>query len=179
MSVVASRTMYAGAVIVMFFAMVILNLLASSSCTQLMKSIGDKEKLLGKLEESYQRESAKWDEMITPERLEHHLVKHGLSMHYAKPAQTIRMRHDGTPYPGQLSLVKAEARVNSRSVALAGTGVRPAAPVATVRTATAAIRPVSAARPAPVRTTPVRTTPVRATAVAAKKRNAATSARRR
>ena len=42
MSVMASRSMHVGGVLVMFFVMVIVNLLASSSCTQLMKSIGER-----------------------------------------------------------------------------------------------------------------------------------------
>ena len=61
MSVMASRSMHIGAVLVMFFVMVILNLLASSSCTQIMKSIGEKERTLAKLEDERMRESARWD----------------------------------------------------------------------------------------------------------------------
>lgn len=150
MSVIAERAMHVGAVIVMLFVMVILNMLASSSCTQLEKSIGAKEKMLEKLEESRLRESLKWDEMITPERLERHLVKHGLSMHLAKPAQNVRMRADGTPYPGQLSIVKADARVQSRAYAMAG--VRAPTPVRTpvATRATAAARVAAAPRVAPV-----------------------------
>lgn len=146
MSVITERAMHVGGVIVMLFAMVILNRLADSSCTQLMKSIGEKERTLAKLEEARQRESANWESMITPDKLERHLVKHGLSMHYAKPAQTVRMRSDGTPYPGQLSVVKADARVRSREFAMASnstpapTALRAAAqgtraPVAPVRRA--------------------------------------------
>lgn len=172
MSVVAERALHVGAVIVMLFVMVILNFLASSSCDQLMKSIGDKERMLSKLEESRQRESAKWEEMITPDRLERHLVKHGLSMRYWKAAQTVRMRSDGTPYPGQLSLVKAEARVQSRAVALASN--RPASsPVArsTVASASRPTAPSSARRRAP--------TPSSASAVKRRSSASAASSRRR
>ena len=42
MSVVASNTMHFGAIIVILSVMVILNLLAGSSCSQLMKTIGEK-----------------------------------------------------------------------------------------------------------------------------------------
>ncbi|MGN0854957.1 MAG: hypothetical protein ACI4R9_05495 [Kiritimatiellia bacterium] len=148
MSVVAERAFHVAAVIVMLFVMVILNFLASSSCDQLMKSIGDKERTLGKLEESRQRESAKWEEMIAPDRLERHLVRHGLSMRYPKAAQTIRMRADGTPYPGQLSLVKADARVQSRSVALASNRPAPRATAASVRPVSAPARRREPAVPA-------------------------------
>ena len=80
MSVVASNTMHFGAVIVILSVMVILNLLASSSCTQLMKTIGEKERELVKLEDSKMRESTRWEEMKTPERVEESLRAHGLAM---------------------------------------------------------------------------------------------------
>ncbi len=49
MSVIAERAMYVGAVIVMLFVMVIINQLTASSCDQLMRSIGEKEKTLARL----------------------------------------------------------------------------------------------------------------------------------
>ena len=60
MSVVASNTMHFGALIVVFSVMVIVNLLASSSCSQLMKAIGEKERQLVKLEDAKARESTRW-----------------------------------------------------------------------------------------------------------------------
>lgn len=111
MSVVASNTMYLGSVVVMLFVVVIINLLASSSCQQLMKSIGEKERLLKKLEEERVRESARWDGMKTPEKLESALLQHGLAMRYPKPDQVVRMKIDGSPYPGQLSVQKRGVRV--------------------------------------------------------------------
>ena len=77
MSVMATRSMHVGAVMVMFFVMVILNLLASSSCTQILKSIGEKERLLTKLEDERMRESARWDAMKTADNIDRALLKFG------------------------------------------------------------------------------------------------------
>lgn len=116
MSVVASNTMHFGAVIVMLFIMVFVNFLASSSCQQLLKSIGEKERQLAKLEEERVRESARWEEMKTPERLESALLRHGLAMRYPRPDQVVRMKANGKPYPGQLSVAKAGQRNGVASV---------------------------------------------------------------
>ena len=85
MSVMAGRSVQIGAVMVMAFAMVILNMLASSSCKQLSKTISEKERQLAKLENDQKREQERWDEMKTSERLEAALLKHGLAMRYSKP----------------------------------------------------------------------------------------------
>ena len=110
MSVVASNTMHFGAVIVILSVMVILNLLAGSSCTQLMKTIGEKERELVKLEDSKMRESTRWEEMKTPERVEEALRAHGLAMATPRACQVVRMRADGTPFPGQLSVLRSRQR---------------------------------------------------------------------
>jgi len=110
MSVVATNTMRFGAIIIFFFVMVILNLLSSSSCTQLLKTKGNLEQELAKLEDSCMRESSRWAEMMTPERIEAALVRHGLLMHTPKPEQAVRMRENGTPYAGQLSVTRARQR---------------------------------------------------------------------
>ena len=122
MSVVATNTMRFGAIIVFFFVMVILNLLSASSCTQLLKTKGQLELELAKLEDSRMRESTRWEEMKTPERIESALIRHGLSMRPPRPEQTVRMRSDGTPYAGQLSLAKARQRAARTSVASLPTG---------------------------------------------------------
>lgn len=110
MSVVASNTMRFGAVILTAVVMVFVNFLASSSSQHLMASIGEKERLLVKLEEERVRESARWDEMKTPEKIESALLRHGLAMRYPKPDQIVRMKADGRPYPGQLSVERAKRR---------------------------------------------------------------------
>lgn len=110
MSVVATNTMRFGAIIVFFFVMVILNLLSSSSCTQLLKTQGELERELVRLEDARMRESTRWEEMKTPERVEVALLRHGLAMHPPRPEQTVQMKSDGTPYPGQISLARARQR---------------------------------------------------------------------
>lgn len=120
MSVMASRSMHIGAVMVMFFVMVILNLLASSSCTQILKSIGEKERTLAKLEDERMRESARWDAMKTADNMDRALLKFGLSMRYAKAEQIVRMDSAGRPKPGQLAV--ARARKNSANYRTASAG---------------------------------------------------------
>ena len=115
LSVVTVHFMHMGAVLVTLFAMVILNMLANSRCAQLENSIGAKNKELKKLDEEYERQDVRWRELQTSDNLEQALVRHGLSMHYPNPSQTIRMQKDGRPYPGQLSVAKAEARARSRA----------------------------------------------------------------
>ena len=107
MSVMASRSMHVGGVLMMFFVMVIVNLLASSSCNQLMKSIGEKERQLAKLENDRARESARWDAMKTSENLDRALLK------YPRADQIVRMDAKGQPKPGQLSVARASARRSS------------------------------------------------------------------
>ena len=113
MSVMASRSMHVGGVLVMFFVMVIVNLLASSSCNQLMKSIGEKERQLLKLEEDCERECANWDAMKTCENLDKALLKFGLSMRYTHSDQVVYMASRGRPKPGQVSVARVAARRSS------------------------------------------------------------------
>ena len=110
MSVVATNTMRFGAIIVFFFVMVILNLLSSSSCTQLLKVKGELEREIVKLDDARMRESTRWEEMKTPERVEEALLKHGLAMKLPRADQTVRLRPNGQPLAGQLSVSKAKIR---------------------------------------------------------------------
>jgi hypothetical protein len=122
MSVVTVHFMHMGAVLLMLFVMVIVNLLASSSCKQLENVCRAREAELKKLEDEHERESARWAEMTTSENLEKALLANGLSMHPPKAAQIVRMRRDGTPHPAQLSLAKAEQRARAASTASASYG---------------------------------------------------------
>lgn len=110
MSVIAGRSMQIAAVMLILFVMVIVNQLASSNCDQLTKVIREKERQLAKLEDERSRESARWEEMKTPEKLESALMRHGLSMRYPKADQVVRMKSDGRPYPGQVSVARAQQR---------------------------------------------------------------------
>ena len=64
MSVMAGRTVQIGAVMVMAFAIVILNMLATSSCKHLEKEIRIKERQLAKLDDEKEREGARWNDII-------------------------------------------------------------------------------------------------------------------
>ena len=90
MSVIAQGSTMLCAVIVMLFVMVVVNLLADSSCSQLMKSIGAKEAQLN---------------------------RHGLAMRYANAAQNIRMNAAGKPEPGQFAVSRMEQRSHSNTAA--------------------------------------------------------------
>ena len=117
MSVVAANTMRFGAIIVLFFLMVILNILSASSCTQLMKQKGELEREIVRLEDSRMRESTRWEEMKTPEKVEMALLRHGLAMKLPRPDQNVILMTDGTPRPGQISIAKAKARIGVATVA--------------------------------------------------------------
>ena len=113
MSVIATNTMRFGAIIVFFFVMVILNILSSSSCTQLLNEKGQKERELAKLEESHRRESTRWEEMKTPEKIEAALFRHGLKMSTPRADQCIRLNAHGVPYPNQLALTRLRQRAGT------------------------------------------------------------------
>jgi len=124
-SVVAGRTMQLAAVLVMAFAMAILNRLASSSCKQLTATIREKERQLARLEDEKSRESARWEAMKTSDKLEAALLRNGLKMDYADPVtQVVRLRKDGRPYEGQKSVARAAQR--NRTMA-ASASYRPSA----------------------------------------------------
>ncbi len=110
MSVVTERFMHMGVVIFMLFAMVILNLVASANCTELERAYIAKGEKLKKLEDELQRETARWEEMKTNERINAALKKHGLAMNYPSASQTIRMGKNGQPIRGQVSVAKLEQR---------------------------------------------------------------------
>lgn len=117
MSVIATNTMRFGAIIVFFFVMVILNILSSSSCTQLLNEKGLKERELAKLEESHRRESTRWEEMKTPEKIEAALFRHGLRMSTPRADQCIRLNERGVPYPNQLALTRLRQRSSASATA--------------------------------------------------------------
>ncbi len=117
MSVMFTHSMNVVVVIMMLFVMVIVNLLASSSCDQLMKSIGEKERQLLKLEDEHVRESARWEGMLTARNIERALASRGMAMHTPRAAQIVRMGPDGQPTPGQFSVARAEQRAKTRMTA--------------------------------------------------------------
>ena len=132
-SVVMTNTMRVGAVLGMLFVMSSINLLASSSCQQLLKAIGEDERELARLEDARQREASRWEEMKTPEKIEQALLRHGLSMRAARADQEVHMKSNGEPYPGQISVARARQRqMNVASVGVGG-GARTSTKRAAVR----------------------------------------------
>ncbi len=118
MSVTVGRTVQIGAVMVMAFAVVIVYMLANSSCKHLENRIEEKKNLIKALEDEKERESGCWAAMTTPSKLDEALLKHGLSMHSAKPGiQLVRLNSKGQLYPAQLSVAKAKERNRASDVA--------------------------------------------------------------
>ena len=117
MSVIAANSMRFGTIILFFFVMVILHVLSSSSCAQLVNEKGQKERALAKLEESYRRESTRWEEMKTPEKVEAALFRHGLRMSTPRADQCIRLNARGVPYPNQLALTRLRQRAATAATA--------------------------------------------------------------
>jgi len=116
----ASRSMHLGAVIVMLFVMVIVNLLASSRCDQMMKTIGEKENLLAKLTRDCERECGRWDQINTPDNLDRILPKLGMSMKYPRAEQIVHMDSKGCVVRGQISVARAERRQSAGKLVSSG-----------------------------------------------------------
>jgi len=110
MSVNAAIATHFGAVLAFFFIMVILNLLASSSCQQLSKSIGECRKTLARLEGDRNREMTNWESMKTPEKVAAALRGHGLAMNPPRAEQNVHLDASGRLYPGQYSVSMAQRR---------------------------------------------------------------------
>lgn len=113
MNVMTGRTFHVAGIIVTLMVAVVMNLVAESRCKQVQDSIGEKEKLLVRLEQDRQRESAAWEQMTTATSLEHALVRHGLNMRYPKSEQVIRMDASGSPRYGQRSVELAKNRLSA------------------------------------------------------------------
>lgn len=113
MNVMTGRTFHVAGIILTLLVAVVMNLVAESRCTQVRDSIGEKEKLLARLEQDRQRESAAWEQMTTASSLERALVRHGLNMRFPKSEQVIRMDASGTPRYGQRSVELAKNRLSA------------------------------------------------------------------
>lgn len=103
-----------GSVLLAVFVMVIVNLLASSSCQQLSKSIGENEKALSRLEDTYNRETTRWEAMKTTDKIEAALLRRGLSMKPPHARQNVIMRADGR-LGSQYSVAVANRRNGGRA----------------------------------------------------------------
>lgn len=117
MSVNVAIGTHFGAIIAVLFVMVIVNVLASSNCQQIMKRIGEQERELARLEDARNREATRWEQMKTPYKVEKALLAHGLSMKPPRVDQNVHIDTNGRLYPGQLSVARAKERSTNTGVA--------------------------------------------------------------
>ena len=106
----ALNTMHLAALVVSAFIMLMAYWWLDTHCSAIAQEIGAAEKGLARLDAELERETMKWNEMKTPERLEMALAQHGLDMHNPAPEQVIKMRPDGRVAPRQMSVVRAQRR---------------------------------------------------------------------
>ena len=109
------NTMHIAAIVLSLFIMLMAYWVLDSRCGAIGQEIGAAEKALAKLDGELERETMKWNEMKTPERLEIALKKHGLNMNNPAPDQVIKMMPNGKMAPRQISVVRAQRR-NAGSV---------------------------------------------------------------
>lgn len=117
MSRVSVHTMHIGAVMITFFAMVVLNLMASSSCSHLSKTIADKENVLKQKRAELNRNVIRWEAAKSSSNLERALVKRGMAMYYPKPSQIVRMDENGRILPSQTSVAVLRRKMQDRATA--------------------------------------------------------------
>ena len=84
--------------------------LFDSRCSAIQREIGKAEKVLAALEADCVRETARWDEMKTPEKLAECLTRFGLEMKTQRQDQIVRMNRDGRPAPNQIAVTRARMR---------------------------------------------------------------------
>lgn len=110
-----------------------------SRCGAIAQEIADSERRLSQLDGELERETMRWNEMTTPEKLEAALAKHGLDMHLPQPDQVINVKHDGRISPRQMSVVRAKRR-NGGDISRTAQGVSPRRAITSRRSSGKAIR---------------------------------------
>ena len=98
------------ALIVSAFFMLMIYWSLDARCTSIQREIGVAEKKLKALESELGRETARWNELKTRERLDEKITRFGLAMQNPLPDQVIRMTASGKPAPGQMAVARAKAR---------------------------------------------------------------------
>ena len=117
----AVRSVQAAVLILSAFTMMMAYLSKDQCCASISQEISKAESELKKLEGEYQREAARWEELCTLENIDRQLVYFGAEMQLPQPEQVVRMGDNGRPVPGQLSVMRAQARMQSgREKQLAG-----------------------------------------------------------
>ncbi|MBO5906310.1 MAG: hypothetical protein J6Q84_07830 [Kiritimatiellae bacterium] len=119
MSRLTVNMMHLGAIMLTFFVMVVLNLMASSSCSQLTKIIADKEKQLADSKVELSKNIVRWDSVKSSVNLERALVVRGMSMNYPKSNQIVRMDERGRVIPSQnsVAVLRRKKQEQERSTA--------------------------------------------------------------
>lgn len=119
MSRLTVNMMHLGAIMLTFFVMVVLNLMASSSCSQLTKIIADKEKQLADSKVELSKNIVRWDSVKSSVNLERALVVRGMSMNYPKSNQIVRMDERGRVIPSQnsVAVLRRKKQEHERSTA--------------------------------------------------------------
>ena len=102
----ATSSMGIASLIISAFIMMMIFFAMNSRCSAITREIGQREKVLQRLESELTREKTRWDEMKVPERLKVALTRFGLEMDIPREDQIIRMGRNGAPMPGQLALAR-------------------------------------------------------------------------
>ncbi len=103
-------SMAVATLIVCMLLMMLVYWLFDSRCSAIQREIGKAEKVLAALEADCVRETARWDEMKTPEKLAECLTRFGLEMKTQRQDQIVRMNRDGRPAPNQIAVTRARMR---------------------------------------------------------------------
>ena len=99
-----------GGLVVLAGIMAIVNVLANTTCNQLMASIDQKEKALAKLKVQCQNENTRLASLYTPDKLSIELSRRGMAMNVMQPRQLIKMSRSGRPYSvSQADIARARA----------------------------------------------------------------------
>lgn len=119
MSRLTVNMMHLGAIMLTFFVMVVLNLMASSSCSQLTKIIADKDRQLADSKVELSKNIVRWDSVKSSVNLERALVVRGMSMNYPKSNQIVRMDERGRVIPSQnsVAILRRKKQEQERSTA--------------------------------------------------------------
>lgn len=116
-SVVGMHAMHAGVVMLTAVIVIIINLQASSSCNQLMKSIGQKDAALQVKAAELDRATARWEAMTSTDSIDRLLGRRGIVMTYPKTHRLIEMDERGSVVPNQRSVEVVLQRRNNSPVA--------------------------------------------------------------
>lgn len=117
MSRLSVHTMHIGVVLITFFAVIVLNLVAGSSCSRLRTAIAENEKVLAQVKAERDRNILRWEEAKASKNLDLALVRRGMAMRRPELSQIVRMDGDGHVLPSQTSVAILQRRKEGRATA--------------------------------------------------------------